>query len=720
MRTPCVIMKLLARHVTSFMTRPLSESTAVRRTLCSSAWGSGTEYTHHGGHPRPILARGISSWQDLLKWEKNQWRTESGKYRHLAATFKKRLNVMHRKEPVRTQREMIRHGAYLYFEDNGCISRFHQNLGEESLEVLLHSEDFGHPDYQIQRIRISPGQSFLAVVFKSLDREESTCVIQKLGNKPQVIHCIQNIHSIEWVTDSILYHTMQENLHCHHVYQTDFSNACATKLVYTEQDSRFFVDLYLTRDKRFLTINSNSKNTSEVRLVDVRCPLETPLLVQQRVPETLYHVEHRDGCLYILTTYGESAEYKLMKASIPCPMESWGSLYEIKPNVKLVDMEMLQDHCVMFLKCENQPCMDIISLCTEKVIQSIKLPAWACTFEPDHYNQYGNASFSFYLASPIQRPILFVYSLTEDRLLLEDSYDAADQEVYRTQRFQAESQDGTLVPITVFYKASHKDLRQKPLLIHVYGAYGMDMNMSFKAEKRLLAEDDWILAYCHVRGGGELGCNWHKEGILGKKQNGLHDLCACISHLHEAGFSRPKSTAIEASSGGGVLAGALYNTRPEVFNAMVLEAPFLDLLNTMMDISLPLTVEEQEEWGDPTSNIKCREYIKMYCPYQNIKPQHYPSALITAYESDQRIPLEGLLNYTDRLRKAAHIHCHSTNTPVSQMPTILLDVQPGGSHCDSLSWEDSLRKVAMHLAFLYKELKLEERKFPLTEKTKWR
>ncbi|KAM4770875.1 prolyl endopeptidase-like [Rhinophrynus dorsalis] len=646
----------------------------------------------------------------FLDTERKHWQTASVKYNDLAAVLKKRLDQMHECYPTHLEREMIKHDDYLYFEENGCIYRFQQNIGEESLEVLLCLEDIGFGDEPIQRIRVSPKHNFLAATVKSFEREESTCIIVKLGNAPKVTYCIPNVFSFEWVTNNVLFHTRQENLQCHHVYLTDFSNGNATKLVYTEKDPRFFVDIYCTRDKRFLTINSNSKNTSEVWLVDSCCPFDPPILVQQRVPGIIYHIEHRNGYLYILTTHGGHGEYKLMKTAVSSVMDPWQLVYQEKEKTKIVDMEMLKDHCVMLLKYRNQLYLDIISLNNESVIQHIKLPAWACAFESDHHPEYNTSNFSFYLASPIHHPICFVYSVLESRLTVVDNHNTTDAEMYQTVRLEAKSKDGALVPITVFYKDCNDRLTEKPLLIHVYGAYGMDLNMSFKAEKRMLVDDGWILAYCHVRGGGELGHNWHKDGILDKKLRGLDDLAACVVHLHELGYSKSRITALEASSAGGVLAGALYNFSPHLFQAMVLEAPFLDVLNTMMDTSLPLTIEEQEEWGNPLYDKKYHRYIGMYCPYQNIKPQYYPSVLITAYENDQRIPLEGLVRYIKNLRKAVADFFHKSKMPESRIPNIFLNVRPGGSHCDSLNWEDSLQKVATHIAFLHKELNLDERK----------
>ncbi|XP_065487829.1 prolyl endopeptidase-like isoform X3 [Caloenas nicobarica] len=507
----------------------------------------------------------------------------------------------------------------------------------------------------------------------------------------------------EWATNDVLYYTSQKNLKCQDVLMTTFTNQKHTMLVYTEQDARFFVDIHCTKDRRFLTINSNSKTTSEVWLVDCRNPFKLPTLVQARTEGVIYHIEHRNDELYILTTYGEPAEYKLMKAPVASSgMENWQLVYALEEKTKLVDLEMFSDHCIVFLKNAGQLYLDVISFVSHSV-QSIKLPTWACEFELESHPEHTTSTCYFQLSSPVHPPKRFAYSFKQNNLI-----EQAVQEVpiitnCHATRLLAKSKDETLVPITVFHNMNSKELHRKPLLVHVYGAYGIDLNMSFKEEKLMLIEEGWILAYCHVRGGGELGLCWHRDGCQHNKLNGLHDLRACIRLLHQRRFSQPKYTALAAASAGGVLAGALCNTDPELIRAVVLQAPFVDVLNTMRKTHLPLTIEEQEEWGDPLADEKCMKFIKSYCPYQNIKPQPYPSVFITAYENDQRIPLTGVLRYVQKLRKAALDYASRTSQNGNRIPNIILDIQASGSHCDS-SWEDSLNEVARHLAFLNKEL----------------
>ncbi|XP_071433395.1 prolyl endopeptidase-like isoform X3 [Pithys albifrons albifrons] len=644
--------------------------------------------------------------KNLLKSEQEIWNSISPTYKSMTKRIKEKLEELHSKYTFNSGSPRIRFGENVYFEENGCIFLSKADDDEGNADILFSTNDLGFSDVFIQRIRISPDQRYMAISLKSENSEEATCVIMKLGHFPVVEKVIPSVFSFEWATNDVLYYTSQKNLKCQNVFMTTFTYQKHTKLVYTEQDARFFVDIYCTKDRRFLTINSNSKTTSEVWLVDCRHPFELPALVQPRTKGVIYHIEHRNDELYILTTYGEPAEYKLMKAPIASSgKENWQLVHALEKKTKLVDFEMFSDDCIMFLKNAGHLYLNVISFVSHAV-QSIKLPTWACEFELECHPEHTTSTCYFQLSSPVHPPKHFAYSFKENNLI-----EQAVQEVpiitnCHTTRLLAKSKDETLVPITVFHNMNSKELHRKPLLVHVYGAYGIDLNMSFKEEKLMLIEEGWILAYCHVRGGGELGLSWHKDGCQLNKLKGLHDLRACITLLHKLGFSQPKHTALAAASAGGVLAGALCNTEPDLIRAVVLQAPFVDVLNTMMKTHLPLTIEEQEEWGNPLEDEKCMKYIKSYCPYQNIKPQCYPSVFITAYENDQRIPLTGVLRYVQKLREAALEHAGRTREKGNRIPNIILDVQTSGSHCDS-SWEHSLNEVARHLAFLNKELEEE-------------
>uniref|UniRef100_UPI00398F48BA prolyl endopeptidase-like isoform X1 n=1 Tax=Pristiophorus japonicus TaxID=55135 RepID=UPI00398F48BA len=653
------------------------------------------------------LSRSFSN-QELLRAELKYYKSKSHKYSKLEDWLKKKLEAICNKYVSNSNSPMMQVDDLEYFEEDGCIYRRLQN-GHQAPEVVLCLDQLQFlqtKDAQFQRIRVSPNQKYLASSIRTLS-DKSTCVVVKLGPKPEVLHVLPRAFSFEWGTDDSLFYTNLENLQSHQVFRLLLEDTRATsEMVYKENDARFFVELACTKDGRFVTINSNSKNSSEVWLIDRIYSRDSPKIVQERVSEVIYHVEHWRNQLYILTNFGATKEYRLMKAPISSPgMKNWQTVYAVKERTKLIDMELFKDHCIMILKCYGHLYLHVFSLNEPKAVKCIQLPSWACAIESEGNLKCKANTFSFQLSSPVQPPVGLLYSIEDDELYIqEDETRPNITRNYKVTRLKAPSMDGTLVPIVVFHKTTLNQLNKKPLLVHAYGAYGMDLNVGFKPEQMVLLEDGWILAYCHVRGGGELGLRWHKAGRLNKKHVGLDDLRACLCHLHTMRYSNPRRTALSSNSAGGVLAGSLCNASPDLVRAVVLRAPFLDVLNTMLDPSLPLTIEEQEEWGDPLSDQNLFKYIQAYCPYQNIKPQKYPSVFITAYQDDQRVPLSGLLRYTSKLRNAVAVNmCNTTG----ELPSIILDIQPGGDHFGPSNWEESIHEVARHYAFLYKELELD-------------
>ncbi|XP_078261963.1 prolyl endopeptidase-like isoform X3 [Rhinoraja longicauda] len=618
--------------------------------------------------------------QEHVQAELRYYKSKSPKYCKLEGWFKKRLEtICDRYASSNNSYVMVVNGIE-YFEDDGCIYRKPQKGSPELVLCLDQLQFLQSNDAQFQRIRVSPDQKYLASSVRT-PSDESTCVVVKLDPKPLVVHVLPRAFSFEWATDNSLFYTILEKLRSHEVYRLLLGDPrTASEMVYKENDTRFFVELTCTKDGKFITINSNSKNSSEVWLIDRMHPLEAPMVVQERLPELIYHVEHWKKQLYILTNFAATKDYELMKTQISSSgMQNWKTVYAVKEKHKLIDMELVNDHCIMILKCYGRLCLHVFSLKEPEPVKSIQL------------------------SSPVQPPVSFLYSMDEDELYIKDDETCLNiNKDYKVTRLKAPGMDDTLVPITVFHKTTLNQMNDKPLLVQVYGAYGMDLNFDFKPEQMLLLEDGWILAFCHVRGGGELGLSWHRAGRLDKKHIGIDDLQVCLCHLHTMGYSNPRRTALKAGSAGGVLVGGLCNASPELIRAVVLRAPFLDVLDTMLDPSLPLTKEEQEEWGNPLNDQRLFKYIQAYCPYQNIKPQNYPSMLITAYRDDQRVQLSGLLKYTTKLRNAVATNHITMGEPRS----IILDIQPGDDHYGPTNWEQSLQEIARHYAFLYKELEL--------------
>lgn len=633
------------------------------------------------------------------------------KFRTQEQHFKRRLRSVHRKFADVPENSEFQGQHHVYLEDGKKIYRSTLGRGEQEM-VEVFNADWGEGGYgSIQRVRLSPTETILAATVKKDQHEKTRCMLINLNGvslNQRVLLALDNVLSFEWATDDVLFYSTQESLCSLHVFRLHLSDsAVQSTLVYEEKDPEFFVEVSRSRDQRLVTINCSSKTSSEVWFVDSKSPLSFPTLIQSRQPGLLYHVEHSDNSLFILANTGPDQEYQLLRASLASPsMPHWVPVFSAVPGTVIKDLELLQDHCVFTVK-DSQCRLQIQTLTTQEPYQlnTLQLPQWACDLSPQRVGTIDSGSFSFLLSSPVYPPVRYLYSSRGQKLsITEDSIKHTSIPELNTTRLQATSHDGTMVPLTLFHMPALSELCKAPLLLHVYGAYGVDLNMAFSPEKRMMLEDGWTLAYCHVRGGGERGLAWHRAGSVLQKQRGVEDLAACIQTLHHLGVSGPDLSALTARSAGAILAGALCNQNPQLIRALVLQAPFLDVLSTMQDSSLPLTVEERGEWGDPLIG-EHRDNIASYCPCHNIKTQLYPSMLVTAYSEDCRVSISGVIKYVERLKKAIQM-CTTQIGVNARVPSVILDIQPGADHFGPEDFHLSLNESARQLAFLYTELGL--------------
>ncbi|XP_073647490.1 prolyl endopeptidase-like isoform X4 [Tursiops truncatus] len=533
----------------------------------------------------------------------------------------------------------IKHGGFVYYQEGCCLVRSKdEEADNDNYEVLFNLEELKLEQPFIDCIRVAPDEKYVAAKIRTEDSEASTCVVVKLGDQPVMEASFPNVSSFEWVKDE------EDEDVLFYTFQRNLR--CHDVYRATFGDNRRNERFYTEKDPSFFVFLYLTKDSRFLTMNIMNKTTSEVWLIDGMSPwDPPVLIQKRiHGVLYYVE-HRDDELYILTNVGEPT---------EFKLMRTAADTPAIMNWDLFFTMKRNTKVVDLDMF-------------------KDHC-------------------VLF---LKHSNLLYVNVIGLADDSVRSLK-------DGKLVPMTIFHKTDSEDLQKKPLLVHVYGAYGMDLKMNFRPERRVLVDDGWILAYCHVRGGGELGLQWHADGRLTKKLNGLADLEACIKTLHGQGFSQPSLTTLTAFSAGGVLVGALCNSNPELLRAVTLEAPFLDVLNTMMDTTLPLTLEELEEWGNPSSDEKHKNYIKRYCPYQNIKPKHYPSIHITAYENDERVPLKGIVNYTEKLKEAIVEHAKDTGEGY-QAPNIILDIQPGGSHVI----EDSHKKITAQIKFLYEELGLD-------------
>ncbi|XP_078205546.1 prolyl endopeptidase-like isoform X4 [Callithrix jacchus] len=532
----------------------------------------------------------------------------------------------------------VKHGGFVYYQEGCCLVRSKDEEDNDNYEVLFNLEELKLDQPFIDCIRVAPDEKYVAAKIRTEDSEASTCVVIKLSDQPVMEASFPNVSSFEWVKDE------EDEDVLFYTFQRNLR--CNDVYRATFGDNKRNERFYTEKDPSYFVFLYLTKDSRFLTMNIMNKMTSEVWLIDGLSPwDPPVLIQKRiHGVLYYVE-HRDDELYILTNVGEPT---------EFKLMRTAADTPAIMNWDLFFTMKRNTKVIDLDMF-------------------KDHC-------------------VLF---LKHSNLLYVNVIGLADDSVRSLK-------DGKLVPMTIFHKTDSEDLQKKPLLVHVYGAYGMDLKMNFRPERRVLVDDGWILAYCHVRGGGELGLQWHADGRLTKKLNGLADLEACIKTLHGQGFSQPSLTTLTAFSAGGVLAGALCNSNPQLLRAVTLEAPFLDVLNTMMDTTLPLTLEELEEWGNPSSDEKYKNYIKRYCPYQNIKPQHYPSIHITAYENDERVPLKGIVSYTEKLKEAIMEHTKGTGEGY-QAPNIILDIQPGGNHVI----EDSHKKITAQIKFLYEELGLD-------------
>uniref|UniRef100_A0A3B3C0E2 Prolyl endopeptidase n=1 Tax=Oryzias melastigma TaxID=30732 RepID=A0A3B3C0E2_ORYME len=613
---------------------------------------------------------------------------------------------------------------YDYFTQNDGIHRILKKGRKPVSERLLDIEEtLGEDETQrrrfqwtVQRMRLSPREKHLAASLTCSRGNNMRFVVVRLeGRNPpstqHVVATLERVFSFEWATDDVLFYTTLEGLRSRAVFRLDVtSSRNRITCVYEEADPDMFVEVALSRDRQILSINCSSSSKSEVLLCDVKNSRLEPVVVQPRQRDLLFFLEHWKRRLIILANTGPGQEYQVLQAPVSEPsMPSWVPLFVPDPGTVIKDMEVIGDHCVLIAAAPtNELILIVVPLTHPKEAYVVQLPSWVCSIETKKaglaYEQQN--VLEFLISSPVHPPVS--YRLHPDKKLLlsgRDDSRTKKQDKYFTTRLEACSRDGTLVPVTLLHTVPVKSLRNAPLLVHVYGAYGRDLNMDFCPEKRLLLDHGWALAYCHIRGGGERGLSWHRQACVEGKLKAVEDLHACLHHLFSSGVSAPSLTALTAHSAGAVPVGALCNRDPHMVQAVLLQAPFLDVLGSMENLELSLTLDDRDEWGDA---VRHRQVLASYCPLNNIITQRYPSMLLTAYSGDPRIPLAGVLKYTHLLKKAVHTHMSSKPKPEREpAPNIVLNIQPGANHLGPEDYEQMLTEEALKLAFLYTELGLD-------------
>jgi oligopeptidase B len=470
--------------------------------------------------------------------------------------------------------------------------------------------------------------------------------------------------------------------------------------IFEEPDERFWMGIGTSRDDRWLVIMLGSRTTSEALLLDLAEPLGAPHVVAPRRAGVEYDVEPA-GDRLLITHNANDVDFEVAQAPLDATgPEQWESLLPPVPGERVLGVEAFADHAVVSLRREGLTAVRILP--RDDSAASGFGPAHDLAFEEPVYTvttgsnpQYHQPALQLVFESLVTPRSVFDYDFaTRELTLLKrqevlGGYDPAD---YVERREWATAPDGTKVPISLVARKDVRPDRTNPGLLYGYGSYEISMDPYFSVARLSLLDRGVVYAVAHVRGGGEMGRRWYDHGKMEHKKNTFTDFVACAEHLIDAGWVAPDRLAAEGGSAGGLLMGAAVNLAPDRFRAVHAAVPFVDTLTTILDPSLPLTVGEWEEWGDPLHHADVYAYMKSYAPYDNVAPREYPAILATTSLNDTRVYFVEPTKWVARLREV------TTNDQRSR--PILLRTEMVAGHGGKSGRYDAWRQRAFELAFL--------------------
>lgn len=533
-------------------------------------------------------------------------------------------------------------------------------------EVVLDENALaGDSDYfALRGFALSPADRHLAYAIDGTGGELSTLRFRDLGTGTDLADAIEGTYyGLAWANDerTVFYVRPDEAMRPHQVWRHSLGTPASDDvLVYAEDDERFGVSIGRSRTGRFVVIASESKTTSESHLLETDDPTAALLCVEPRVPGVEYHVEHHHSArhgdrLYVVTNADGAENFKLMVTETNAPgRASWAEVIHHRCDVRLQGVDAFAAHLVLSERADGLERLRVMTLAdgTERLIEMPDdvYSSWVgvnAEFESDTL-RYGYTS----LVGPVSDldEDLATGARTVVKIQPVRGYSADD---YETHRLWARAGDGTAIPISIVHRADLRRDGSAPLLLYGYGSYEVSVDPTFSTSRVSLLERGVAYAIAHVRGGGELGRSWYEDGKLDRKMNTFTDFISCAQHLIAEGYTSADRLVARGASAGGLLMGAVANLRPQLFRAIVAEVPFVDCLTTMLDDSLPLTVTEWEEWGDPVNNPAIYAYIKGYAPYDNVSAQDYPAMLVTAGLNDPRVQYWEPAKWVARLRETA-------------------------------------------------------------------
>jgi oligopeptidase B len=579
------------------------------------------------------------------------------------------------------------------------------------LDVNVLAE--GHSFLGLGSFDVSDDNHLLAYSVDTTGFRQYALHIKDLRSGDTLPEHIERVTSAAWASDNrTLFYTVEDETtkRSYRLYRhtLDSPSSEPDTLLYEEHDERFRIQVERTRSGAFLLLTIASHTTSEVRFLAADQPLAEFRLIAHREDTHEYYADHHpgpevgpSGGIFYIRTNSTGRTFRLMTVSPADPRRKfWREVIPTRRHVMLAGVDVFQSHLALFEREDGLPYLRIVDL--PHATPDALAGSHRIEFTEPAYNaslganpEFATNRLRFQYESFVTPRSVFDYDpKTRERILLKQQpvLGGYDSTQYVSERLHATAPDGTRVPISIVHRRDTPRDSSAPLLLYGYGSYGISMPVAFSSNRLSLLDRGLIFAIAHIRGGGELGKPWHDAGRMHKKLNTFTDFIASAEHLVAEKYTSSQKLIIEGGSAGGLLMGAVANLRPDLFRIVISHVPFVDVLNTMLDASLPLTVGEYEEWGNPQIAADYF-YMKSYCPYTNLEQKAYPAMLVKTSLNDSQVMYWEPAKYVAKLR-----------TLKTDANPLLLKTNMGAGHGGASGRYDYLREIALNYAFVLAHL----------------
>ncbi|MEC3907988.1 S9 family peptidase [Tamlana sp. 2201CG12-4] len=566
-------------------------------------------------------------------------------------------------------------------------------------EILFDCNEMakGHAYFNLGGISISPDNKLAAFSIDIVSRRQYTIQIKNLETgKVYPDKIINTTGSITWANDNMtLFYAMKDEitLRSHKIFKHKLHTKSDTDIeVFHEEDETFNAFVYKTKSKKYIVIGSSSTLSSEYRILNADTPDNVFRIFQERTKDLEYNIAHYNDSFYIISNIGSATNFKVSKTNEnTTEKEHWQDIIPHRKSVLIEDIEIFKEYLVV-----NE---------RENGLNNLRIISW--NGKEDYYLPFNSETYTVYignnpdfnsdnlrygfnaLTSPSSvRDYNFKTKKNEIKKEQEVLGGQFKKENYESKRIWATARDGVKVPISLVYKKGIKMNGANPLLQYAYGSYGSTIDPSFSIIRLSLLDRGFVYAITHVRGGEYLGRNWYEKGKLLSKRNTFTDFIDCSKYLIEQKYTSSNHLYAYGGSAGGLLMGVVINMNPELYNGVLAAVPFVDVVTTMLDDTIPLTTGEYDEWGNPNDKAYY-DYMKSYSPYDNVEAKAYPNMLVTTGLHDSQV------QYWEPAKWVAKLRELKTDTN-----KLLLHIDMDSGHGGASGRFESLKEVALEYAFL--------------------